>query len=409
MANAHLETAKHLNGSVLPILTRLHAEIKNKNKELSTGAVKGAKGVAAARNDTQKYIEALGQHCAASDSSGGKIEPHHDPYLVHREIQYWLHRQLLEENNSRNDLIAVQENFQTFESHVVQTIQQAMSAFLQYVGGQADRRKAMYSDITATAQRIPLDFEWTNFLHRNGNMMIDPSAPKRTMSNITYPNQKHPSTQSLISGILERKSRALGGLAGYKSAYYAVSPSKYLHQLEDDDNFRKEPTPELSLYLPDCTIGALVDDKFSIKGKDMSKGKIGSAFHMSHELTFMAPSPAEAQKWYAIISEAAGAKNITTEVPSPVSTSHPSGPPLYAEKGAPPLQTQGLAQGQDQASAEPQSTLSTKEPPSAGPYSAGPHSASGPYRAGGPHSAGAGPSSITAQDFATGAGKETAP
>lgn len=396
-----METAKHLNGSVLPILARLHAEIKNKNKELSSGAAKAAKSVAAARNDTQKYIELLGQHAAAFDSTGGKIEPHRDPYLVHREIQYRLHRQILEENNSRNDLIAVQENFQAFESHVVQTIQQALSSFLQYVGGQADRQKAMYSDITATAQRIPPEFEWMNFLHRNGNMMIDPSAPKRTMSNITYPNHDHPSTQPLIAGILERKSRALGGLTGYKSAYYAVTPSKYLHQFEDEDNFRKEPTPDLSLYLPDCTVGALVDEKFTVKGKDVSKGKVSSAFQMSHEITFKASSPAEAQKWYAIISEAAGAKNITTEAPSPVSTRHPNGPPGYAEKSAPPLQTQGLVQGQGPASAGPQSALSAKETPS-GLQSAGPHSA-------GPHSAGAGPSSTTAQDFASGSGKETAP
>lgn len=191
---------------------------------------------------------------------------------------------------------------------------------------------------------------------------------------------------------MERKSRALGGLAGYKSAHYVVTPSKYLHQFEDDDNFRKEPTPDLSLYLPDCTVGALVDDKFSIKGKDMSKGKVGSAFQMSHELTFKAPSPAEAQKWYAVISEAAGAKNITTEVPSPVSTRQPDGPPVYAGKDAPPLRTQGLAQGQSQASAEPQSALSAKAPLSAGPQSAG-----------------AGPSSTTAQGFTSGSGKETAP
>jgi len=301
----------------------------------------------------------------------------------------------------------VQENFQFFESHVVQTIQQALSAFHQYLGSQADRQKAMYSDIAATAQRIPPEFEWMNFLHRNGNMMIDPSAPKRTMSNITYPNQNHPSTHPLISGILERKSRALGGLSGYKSAHYTVTPSKYMHQFEDDDNFRKEPTPDLSLYLPDCTVGALVDEKFSIKGKDLSKGKVGSAFQMSHEITFKAPSPTEAQKWYAVISEAAGAKNITTEAPSPVTTRHPTGPPEYAEKGAPPLQTQGLAQGQSQTSAEPQSALSAKKPLGAGSQSAGPHSAA-PQSAV-PRSAGAVPGSTAAQDFGSGSGKETVP
>jgi len=379
IANSHLETAKNISGSVLPILSRLHTEIKNKSKELINGAAKGAKGVASARNETQKYIEALGQYTATFDSSGGKIEPPNDPYLLHRGIQYRLHRQVLEENNSRQDLIAVQDNFQSFETHVVQTIQQSMSAFLQYVGGQAERQKAMYTDMTSTTQRIPPEFEWMNFLHRNGNLMIDPAAPKRSMSNITYPNQNHSSIKPLIAGTLERKSRALGGLTGYKAGYYVVTPSKYLHQFEDDDNFRKEPTAELSLYLPDSTIGAVSDCKFNVKGKDASKGKVGTAFQMNHEFSFKANTEEDAFKWWKVISEAAGAFNVTSEPPSaassPVSSRNVSGPPAYAEKHAPPVQTQGLPQGQGLASAGPQSALD-KEARSAGsgvaPQSAGP-------------------------------------
>ena len=374
IANLHLDTAKNISGSVLPVLNRLHTEIKNKNKELSGGVVKGVKTVAAARNETQKYIELLGQHTAAFDASGGKIEHQNDPYLIQKGIQYRLHRQVLEENNNRQDLIAVQENFQSFESHVVQTIQQAMSSFLQYVGAQADRQKAMYADMTGTAQRIPPEFEWMNFLHRSGNLMIDPSAPKRTMSNISYPNQDHHSTQPLIAGTLERKSRALGGITGYKTAYYVVTPSKYLHQFEDDDNFRKDPTPDLSLYLPDCTIGAVVDEKFNVKGKDISKGKVGSAFQMSHEFTFKAHNPADAQKWWRVISEAAGASNITSDVPSPITSRNPSGPPDYTEKITPQLRTHGLSHGQSEMSAGPQTTLSARENQTSGPQSTEPNS-----------------------------------
>ena len=343
----------------------------------------------------------MGQHTAAFDASGGKIEQNNDPYLLQRGIQYRLHRQVLEENNNRQDLIAVQENFQSFESHVVQTIQQAMGSFLQYMGAQADRQKAMYADMTGTAQRIPPEFEWMNFLHRSGNLMIDPSAPKRTMSNISYPNQGHRSTQPLIAGTLERKSRALGGITGYKTAYYVVTPSKYLHQFDDDDSFRKDPTSDLSLYLPDCTVGALVDEKFNVKGKDVSKGKVGSAFQMSHEFTFKAHNPADGQKWWRIISEAAGASNITSDVPSPVTSRNPSDPPGYIEKNAPQLQTQGLPQGQGQVSAGSQSTISAKDVQSSGPRSAEPHSLA-------QQTTGVVPDSTATQDFAGRPGKDVA-
>lgn len=86
LANSHLETEKNIKGSVLPILERLHAEIKNKTKELWKGAVKGSKEVDKSRNLTQKHIELLGQH-TGSFSTGRKIEPANDPYILQRGVK----------------------------------------------------------------------------------------------------------------------------------------------------------------------------------------------------------------------------------------------------------------------------------------------------------------------------------
>lgn len=308
-------------------------EIKNKNKELTKGAAKGSKEVDKARNTTQKHIELLGQHSAAFASSGGKVESSNDPYILQRGVNYRLHNQVLEENNNRNDLLAVQDSFMQFEAHVVQTIQQAMSAFLQCVSGQSERQKAMYSDIISTAQKIPPDFEFKRFVHRYNNTLIDPSTPKRSVSNISYPNQNHSSTQPLIAGSLERKSRA--ALKGYSSSYYVVTPAKYLHEFKDNDDYKKDPIPELSLYLPDCTVGGIEGEKFNIKGKDASKGKVGSKLVMSHEMAFRAKSPADAEKWWTTVREASGQGTGGGSLPpSPVESRNVSGqqaPPQYQE------------------------------------------------------------------------------
>ena len=345
----------------MPILERLHAEIKNKNKELSKGAAKSSKEVDKARNITQKHIELLGQHSAAFASSGGKVEASNDPYILQRGVNHRLKNQVLEENNNRNDLLAVQDSFMQFEAHVIQTIQQAMSAFLQCVSGQSERQKVMYSDIISTAQRIPPDFEFKGFVHRNSNTLIDPSVPKRSVSNISYPNQNHSSTQPLIAGSLERKSRA--ALKGYNAGYYVVTPAKYLHEFKDDDDYKRDPVPELSLYLPDCIVGGMDGEKFNVKGKDASKGKVGSKLAMSHELAFRAKSPADAEKWWTTIREASGQGAVGGSTPSsPVESRNVSGqqaPPQYQEtkqtqyqdtrQQAPmqtqqptPVQTQGL-------------------------------------------------------------------
>jgi hypothetical protein len=298
----YIETEKNLKGSVLPILQRLHKEIKNKSKELNSGAEKGSKAVDKARIATQKHIELLGQYAAAHDSAAGnKVEPSNDPYVLRRRINHRLNKQIIEENNTRQDTIAVQSSFQDFEAHVIQTVQHAMSSFFQFVGGQLDRQRAMYGDVVSNVQNIPLDYEWTRFVRRNDAILIDPDSPPRSMSNISFPNQDHPATKPLIEGSLERKSRTI--IKGYSTGYYVVTPARYLHEFKDNEDYHKDPTPELSLYLPDCVIGGTDGVKFNVKGKDVSSGKVGNAFQKTHELNFKAHTPADAEKWWSVIKE----------------------------------------------------------------------------------------------------------
>lgn len=324
----YLETEKSLKGSVLPTLERLHKEIKSKAKELQSGAAKSSKAIDKARAATQKHIELLGQYAAAQASAAGtKLEPSNDPYVLRRGVNHRLNKQIIEENNNRQDTIAVQNSFQEFEAHILQTVQQAMSLFFQFMGGQLDRQRAMYGDIVSSAQNIPPDYEWTRFIKRNDGILIDPDAPPRSLSNISYPNQDHPSTKPLIEGTLERKSRAI--VKGYNTGYYVVTPARYLHEFKDDDDFNKDPTPELSLYLPECVIGGIDGVKFSVKGKDVSGGKVGNAFHTTTELNFKAHTPADAEKWWNVIKEviSGGEKTVTSPVSplSPSTTASPAG------------------------------------------------------------------------------------
>lgn len=318
LANSHTETAKVLKGTVLPILARLHAEIKNKNKELTKGAGKGAKLVDKARNTTQKHVELLGQHTASFDSSGGKISALEDPYILQRGVYHRLNKQIIEENNNRQDTLSVQNSFSQFEAHVVQTFQNAVNQFTQTMNHLADQNRALYTDINATSSAVQPNFEWNGFLQRNNQVLIDPNGPPRSMSNVAFPNQNHRSTQPMIAGSLERKGKIM---KRYETSFYVVTPSKFLHEFKTDDDLAKDPTPENSLYLPDCTIGALDGIKFQIKGKDASKGSIGSKFSMSHDFVFHAHTPEDAKKWYSVITSVAG--QTTNEMPLTPTSSSP--------------------------------------------------------------------------------------
>ncbi|KAF2802504.1 uncharacterized protein BDZ99DRAFT_468954 [Mytilinidion resinicola] len=359
ISNSHYDTAKQLKGTILPIFERLHTEIKNKQKELSKGAGKGSKMVDKARNTTQKHIELLGQHTAAYDSTGGKMSASEDPYVLQRGVFHRLNKQIQEENNNRQDLIAVQNSFAQFEAHVIAVIQQGWGSFNQVLAAQAEQTKAMYADMTMTTQSIKPDFEWNGFVHRNNAILIDPSAPARSISNISFPNQNHKATQPMIAGSLERKGKLL---KKYDTNYYVVTPSKFLHEYKTDDDFAKDPTPEVSLYLPDCIVGAVSGQKFNVKGKDVSKGKVGNTFSMSHEFAFKAHTPNDANQWWEIIRAAAG--QTTNELPD---SSSPNSPISPTESRQPaPLNTQNLAMEKETFHRTP----SSAHPASATPASA---------------------------------------
>ncbi|KAJ5347297.1 uncharacterized protein N7506_000550 [Penicillium brevicompactum] len=383
IVNMYLDGEKNIKNGVLPTLERLHKEIKNKSKELSSGASKGAKSVEKARALTQKHIELLGQNSASFDAAASnKLDQQHDPYIIKRGINHRLNNQVNEENNHRQDILAVQNSFQQFEAHLLQTVQGALEQFHQQMGGQIERQRAMYADILGTAQRIPPDFEWVNFCVRNDATLVNPDSPPRSFSSITFPNMDHRSTQPLIEGSLERRSRAI--VKGYSTGYYVVSAARYLHET---------PPPELSLYLPDCIVGAIDGVKFNVKGKDVSSGKIGNAFHTNTELSFKAHTSADAEKWWTVIKDATrspvpaaastlaspAAASPTVASPaatSPVASTSPSRnvsgqsqPPTYAEKEMEKAQPTSQPAGtdtKDAAAASPAATSPVAATPAPG-------------------------------------------
>lgn len=376
LVNAHHETGKNIGGSVVPILERLHKEIKAKSKELTSGAAKGVKAVDKARNETQKHIELLGQHAASYETKGGKGNAIHDPYVLSRGVQHRLHQQVLEENTNRHDIIAVQKNFAAFEGHIVEVIQQALASFDQFVRAQAQREQTASGDVVLASQKVTPNFEWDRFAQRNAAMLIDPASQDRTMESITYPNQDHAATKPLIAGTLERKSRNKLSMTGYSAHYYVVTPAGYLHEFKDNDNLRHDPEPEMSIYLPGAMVGASNGEKFNVKGKDVSKG-LTSKLSGTSEVAFKAQSAADAQKWYEVIRQSVGAvaQDSTGSAPTSPLTAQ-SSPQATGLTGATPVTEPVQAQpaapvapaGQATHTAQP--TMTTPAAAAAAPVSA---------------------------------------
>ncbi|KAI5817830.1 hypothetical protein BZA77DRAFT_337699 [Pyronema omphalodes] len=325
LSSAHTECAIELKSGVLPILERLHKEIKDRQKHVAEECERKAKAVAKARSSTQNQVELLGTWTSAFDGLGtadgkltkipdGKMKPENDPYLLKKGVIKRLERQVLEENAQRQDLIGVQNHTQQFEGHIVSTIQSALNALNTILSNQAELQRKMYLDVLEKGNSIPPDFEFVNFLTRNAETLIDPAAPKRTVEAISFPGDNHRATIPLIEGAIQRKGTIM---RSYNSGYYIVTPAKYLHEFKDYDSVTstKDPEPEMSLFLPECNISPLTKDgKFVLTGKD-TKGIMSS----KHDFAFKCGNLTEGQKWFDAVAQFC-ANGIKTEI-SPVAVS----------------------------------------------------------------------------------------
>jgi hypothetical protein len=84
---------------------------------------------------------------------------------------------------------------------------------------------------------------------------MDPSTQLRDPNLITFPNQGHPASAPLKEGELQRKKRFT---KSYTSCHFVLTKAGFLHAFHSGSIQGTDPKqlePELSLYLPDMTLG----------------------------------------------------------------------------------------------------------------------------------------------------------
>ena len=97
------------------------------------------------------------------------------------------------------------------------------------------------------------DTEWIAFAARSDHL-LDPDTPLRNPEHINYPGKDDPSVIPVHTGILERKKRFT---KSYKEGYFVLTPAGYLHEFDSSDSYTgKRSAPRLSIFLPNCTLGA---------------------------------------------------------------------------------------------------------------------------------------------------------
>ncbi|KAJ1024393.1 hypothetical protein NDA18_004560 [Ustilago nuda] len=321
IADHHANLAKTVEGSIVQHLQKLRSEIKAHIKNVQQDTGKLANSVAKEREMSTKMITELARSITLLKNTPMSVTAREDPYAANQQVFRQLQRQVNEENALQKSIIIMQQNSAHFEEGIVRSIQSAWQTFDEWSGRMSAHVQDTWLSLGVQMRSLQPNSEWIAFAARSDHL-LDPDTPLRNPETIDYPGKDDPCVIPVHQGILERKKRFT---KTYKESFYVLTPSGYLHEHGSSDP-TKHPQPELSLFLPECTLGppstmAAKSHKFHIEGRKVagnqsavpSKGLASLGMGREHAYTFRARSHEEMMEWWNDIKQLSKVYLTTSE------------------------------------------------------------------------------------------------
>lgn len=313
IADHHANLAKTVEGSIVQHLQKLRAEIKAHVKNIQQDTGKLANSVAREREMSTKQISDLARSITLLKNTPMSVTAREDPYTANTSVAKQLQRQVNEENALQKSIVIMQQNSAHFEEGIVRSIQSAWQTFDEWSGRMSAQVQDTWLGLGVTMRSLQPNSEWIAFAARSDHL-IDPDTPLRNPETIEYPGKEDPSVIPVHQGILERKKRFT---KSYKESFYVLTPAGYLHELNSSDP-TKAGTPALSLFLPECTLGApstmaSKSHKWHITAGAPQKGIQKALGRGEHAYTFRARSHDEMMEWWNDIKQLSKVYLTTSE------------------------------------------------------------------------------------------------
>ncbi|CEH12809.1 cytoplasm protein [Ceraceosorus bombacis] len=299
IADHHANLAKTVEGSIVQHLQKLRSEIKAHVKNVQQDTGKLANSVAKEREMSTKMISDLARSITLLKNTPMSVTAKEDPYSANNNVFRQLQKQVAEENALQKSIIIMQQNSAHFEEGIVRSIQSAWQTFDEWSGRMSAQVQDTWLGLGVQMRGLQPNAEWIAFAARSDHL-LDPDTPLRNPETIDYPGKEDPSVIPVHQGILERKKRFT---KSYKESFYVLTPAGYLHEHGSSDA-TTHPNPELSLFLPNCTLGPIRGTKFHIEAAAKTMPGLSKLpLSREHSYTFRARSEDETHEWWNDIKQ----------------------------------------------------------------------------------------------------------
>ncbi|PHH56171.1 Phosphatidylinositol 4,5-bisphosphate-binding protein SLM1 [Ceratocystis fimbriata CBS 114723] len=288
------EKSQAIEEDVIAALTSLRSELSSKIKEIRNLAGDFKSNIEQEIDNTKKSVRSLND--AISQNASGtepSVTGKSDPYLLRHSVDRQVEKQLKEENYIQQAHINLETSGRELESIVVYEIQKSFNAIAGMLKRESTLAYNTSEDLRSGVISMPRDAEWDHWLKSRDDMFLT-NVPRRTAQQIIYPGMDHPSCHMIRSGPLERKGKYL---KSFTAGWYVLLPT-HLHEFKSADS----PTPVMSLYLPDQTLGSHSASGGS-NNKFILKGRQTGTLHRGHTWIFRAESYQDMLGWYKDIKD----------------------------------------------------------------------------------------------------------
>ncbi|POW13648.1 hypothetical protein PSTT_03605 [Puccinia striiformis] len=304
-----LDIHSKCNSQLIRATRQFITDLENEPRQL-------ASEVGTHRVESTRLLSQLAQGIAHSKSNPHSLAAKDDPVLIHRQVEAQLKAQLNFENSLTRMIIEYQKKAAELEKRVNVDIQTAVKEFETARITAQEATNKHWQSIHAGITQLDPELEWNEYAERSGHL-ISESVTMREVSKIAFPGQNDDTTKAIKAGFLERKKRYT---KHYKEGYYVLTPSGYLHEHKSSDPI-KDGEPEMSIFMPNCTIGAPAARgsktfKWHVEGHKNSSGgvqvgslkKIKSTLHIGRKdvaFSFKARTFSEMTQWWELLQHPA--------------------------------------------------------------------------------------------------------
>ncbi|ANZ77440.1 BA75_05007T0 [Komagataella pastoris] len=314
---AGLETS--IKEQILPEFKKFSSDLSTKKKDLAVEAGKHRKELKKLGLHLSSSISKL-QHSIQvfeSASGTGKMDYKNDPYMLKRSVSLHGTELIAKEHNHIDFLKREELSLMTQEKRSLEFIQLIFADVANRIAAADAIFPSSFDSLTKTLSSIDLEYEWKQFSEVNKQKLVsvedneDVSAAnasadqkKRSLNDLSFPNDHHPATEPILEGVLQRKEGKVN--KKYVSSYYVITKTRYLYEFESNSP-KNSTQPNTVLYLPECSLKSLNgpdNSKFKIEvsGKDATQ----AISVIKSTLILKTSTYDEMKTWFNVLSEVSG-------------------------------------------------------------------------------------------------------